>query len=814
MRIVPAIVCAVTAIILVLALSFKWGAVPPMGKFLSPQHGFWQNAESITGSYDAELKIPGLRGQTEVYFDERLVPHIFSDNDADAYFVQGYLHAKFRLWQMEFQTMATAGRISEIIGDKAINYDREQRRMGLTYAAENMVKEMEADEHTHSIMESYTAGVNAYIENMKESELPVEYKLLDYVPEKWSTLKTALFIKQLTKTLAGYNYANDFQFTNLHSIFSEEQMKILFPFAPDSLSPIIPRGTVFPDASVSVAPPADVDSLYFHSSDSVSIVQTDKPTKGIGSNNWAVNGSKTASGFPILCNDPHLDLTVPSIWYEQQLNTPTMNAYGTSFPGVPGVVIGFNDSVAFGFTNGEIDVMDFYKIRFKDDSKAQYWYEGQWTNSKIRIEEIKVRGGKTLYDTVAYSVFGPVMYDKSFTNVSSGGNAIAIRWKAHDPSNELLMWWWLDRAKNYDDYAQAIRNYACPIQNMVFASKQNEIAIWQQGQVPLRWPRQGLYLMPGDDSRYAWQGVIPQNENPHIVNPQSGFVSSANQRATDSTYPYYVPGDYLFFRGYTINRFLSSMEKITPDDMKRLQNNNHNTRAEMVRPILMKHVDQAHLDEDEKRYVEMVAAWDLENDPGEAGASVFETWMDSLRYRIWHDELSRTKDAIYPDMATMIDLLRRDSTVPFVDDINTPKKETVTDVVTESLKAASVLLAKRESQNQLPWAKFKNTTIYHMLRTGALPFAEQGIMNGGGPEIINATSHSNGPSWRMIVHLTPATEAYGVYPGGQSGNPGSRFYNDFIETWAKGDYFKLWVMKKSEAVDKRVRWTMRFSTTE
>jgi penicillin amidase len=809
MRIVPFVISTVITAGLIFALNKKWGSAPPMGNFLSPQHGFWQNAEATDHDFDADLKFIELKGKTEIYFDDRLVPHVFSDNDDDAYFVQGYIHARFRLWQMEFQTHATAGRISEIIGDKAVNYDREQRRMGLTFAAENMVKEIEANEKTKTAVENYTAGVNAFIENMRESELPVEYKLLDYRPEKWSTLKTALFIKQLTKTLAGYGYANDFQYSNLRTVFSEAEMKLLFPFAPDSLSPIIPKGTVYPEALVTATPPPDVDSVYLNKNNAVTIRQTGKQTPGIGSNNWAVNGSKTASGFPILCNDPHLELTVPAIWYELQMNTPTMNAYGTSFPGIPGVVIGFNDSIAFGFTNGGIDIMDFYEIRFKDDSKKQYWYEGQWTDSKLRIEEIKVKGRKTVYDTVAYSVFGPVMYDKSFTNVSSDGKAVAIRWKAHDPSNELMMWWWLDRANNYEDYTEAIKNFTCPVQNIVFAGKRGDIAIWQQGDVPLRWPGQGVYLMPGEDNSYSWQGNIPQSENPHILNPERGFVSSANQRATDSTYPYFVPGDYAMFRGYTINRLLSSMQKITPDDMKKLQNNNHNTKAEMIRPVLVKHTDQSRLNADEKRMYEMFTSWNLENNPEEKGASIFETWMDSLSNKIWQDEFARVKDPIYPDRATLINLLQKDSSFQYADDITTPGKETITDVVTESFKSAVPNLLAKEKENKLAWARFKNTTIYHLLRTSAMPFAEDGIMNGGGTEIINATSHSNGPSWRMVVHLSPVTEAYGVYPGGQSGNPGSKYYDNFVSTWAKGEYFLLWVMKKSDTIDKRVKWVMK-----
>lgn len=788
----------------------KWGPAPPFGKFLSPQQGFWQNADPVDRDFSADLKFPELKGKATAYFDERLVPHVFAENDEDAYFIQGYLHAKFRLWQMEFQTLATAGRISEVIGDRAVSYDKEQRRMGLTFAAENMVKALEANPQTSAAVNSYTAGINAWIDNLTESELPVEYKLLDYKPERWSNLKTALFVKQLTKTLAGYGYGNDFQYTSLLSVFTDDEIKILFPYAPDSLSPIIPKGTLYPEPTTFAIKPAGSDSSYLKKTDSLRVLQTDKPTPGVGSNNWAVSGSKTKSGAPILCNDPHLELNFPSIWYELQLHTPNFNAYGVSFPGIPGVVIGFNDDIAFGFTNGGIDIMDFYKIRFKDDSKKQYWFDGQWKDTRLKIEEIKIKGAPAVYDTVAYTYFGPVMYDKSFTNVSSGGDAIAIRWKAHDESNELLMWWNLDRAKNYDDYAAAIKYLECPVQNIAFASKRGDIALWQQGKVPLRWERQGTYLMPGEDAGYAWQGYIPQEENPHILNPERGFVSSANQRAADNTYPYYVPGEFSVYRGWRINQQLDSLQQITPQDMMKLQNDNYNTKAAMFRPALLKYTDQSKLNPEEQSLLSLFSSWNLENNVNEKGPAIFDTWMDTLEVKVWGDELARVKDPIVPDESTLVDCLVRDSAFKYADNINTPAIETVSDVVTASFKAIAPGLLQKDRENKLNWGNVNMLTIYHLLRTGALSFARTGIANGGGSEIVNATRKTFGPSWRMIVQLTATTEAYGVYPGGQSGNPGSRFYDNFVDTWAKGQYYTLWVMKETETDDAKVKWKISF----
>lgn len=504
MRIVPFLISAVVTAGLVYALNKKLGPAPPLGKFLSPQHGFWQNADPSDMDYNADLKLNGLKDDAEVYIDDRLVPHVFVKNETDAYFVQGYLHAKFRLWQMEFQTHAAAGRISEILGEnpKVLNFDREQRRLGMVYAAEKSLQVVEADPDSKTINDAYTAGVNAWIDELKESELPLEYKLLDYEPEHWTNLKTALFLKYMSKDLAGSE--NDFEYTNAKSIFSAEDFEKLYPLAADSLDPIIPKGTPFTDTAVALKIPATADSLYFAKKDTVKIKET-KPDPDNGSNNWAVSGKKTRSGYPILCNDPHLALNLPSLWFEMQLSTPTYNAYGATFPGAPAVIIGFNDSCSFGFTNSGRDVRDYYEITFRDSTRMEYKFNNEWKKTNWRVETIKVKGKPDYIDSVAYiPEFGPVMYDRSFTdnNRTDSKHYYACRWKAHDPSNEIEIFIGLDRAKNYTDYAEAIKNLHTPGQNCVFACKNGDIALWCQGEFPAKWKDQGKFVMPGTDSSY------------------------------------------------------------------------------------------------------------------------------------------------------------------------------------------------------------------------------------------------------------------------------------------------------------------------
>jgi penicillin amidase len=808
MRIVPFIVSTVVTVGLVYALNRPWGATLPMpvGKFLSPQLGFWQNADASNESFDAELNFSNLKGKAEVLFDERLVPHVFAENDEDLYFIQGYLHAKFRLFQMDLQTKAAAGRASEVAGKIAIDFDKGQRRLGMVYAAENALKEIEADPVAKPLFDAYSNGINAWINTLTESSIPLEYKLLNIKPEPWSNLRTALLLKMMAKMLSGET-EHDLQNTSAKSIFSSKDFKMIYPEVHDSLVPIVPKGTVFDPPGIVPVKPATADSLYFtNKKDTVPVRPEVEQDKSNGSNNWVVGGGKTQSGSPILCNDPHLELSLPSIWYEMQLVSPRSNSYGVSLPGAPFVIIGFNDSIAWGVTNAQRDVKDYFEIKFKDDSKKEYWFDGKWTPTTLREEKIKVKGGADVLDTVAYTIFGPVMFDNSFLNDSLNRKSLAVKWAAHDPSNEGMTFYKLNRSKNYDDYANAIKTFNCPGQNFVFASHSGDIAIWQQGKFPARWDMQGQFLMPGEDSSYLWQGYIPQQENPHSKNPLQGFLQSANQRPADSTYPYFIPGDYITPRGITISNKLSAMSGITPQDMMKLQGDYFNTLAEDARPVLLKYLKEAELNADEKKYLDIVKGWDLMASPDSKGQTVYQCWYDSLENEIWMDDRTQVLPIAHaPGEQTLMEILKRDSAMKFIDNINTTQKETLFDAVTTALKKASAELKKKEAEGKLEWTKFKNPSIYHLIKS-LTPFARKGLNVGGNGNIVNAITHSHGPSWRMIVHLTTPTEAYGVFPGGQSGNPGSKFYDNMIDTWAYGKYNQLWYMREGDKNDAKVKW--------
>lgn len=813
MRIVPFIAAAVVTSGLVVTLNTKLVLPAALGKLLSPQHGIWQNAEPASLSFNADLKFPGLSGKVDVYLDDRLVPHIFAEQENDAYFVQGYLHAKFRLWQMELQTFAAAGRASEIVGEKALDHDREFRRLGMVYAAEIALKELEKDPVIKAQCDAYTAGVNAYIETITESTLPLEYKLIGYKPEKWSNLKTSLFLKYMSYDLAARE--NDFEMTNAKSFFSADDFAKLYPDIQDSLDPVIPKDTAFGIQKIFPVAPSSADSLYFNNHD-LAVAESLKPDRDNGSNNWAVRGSKTKSGAPILCNDPHLGLNLPSLWYELQISTPTFNAYGVSFPGSPGVIIGFNDSCAFGFTNGGRDVRDYYEIKFKDDTRNEYLFNGQWMRSKFRVDIIKIKDKPDFIDSVAYVQLGndwcPVMYDRSFTGGRSKSNKYyAVRWKAHDPSNELKIFNMLDHAKNYADYSAAVTNLHTPGQNCVFACKNGDIALRTQGEWPAKWKYQGDFVMPGWDSSYLWQGMIPQDEVPYQYNPERGFVSSANQKPVDDkTYPYYLGKDYPLYRGLTINRRLNEMNSITPQDMMALQTDNLDMGAVMAKPFIIANMKENELNAEEKKYFDILKTWNCRNDVGTKGATVFEQFWKQFEKTVFDDEFAKAPEVIMrPFFSTLLEAVLKDSAYKFLDNISTPQQETLADNVTAAFKLAAVDLQKKEAEGKLDWEKNKATRINHLAKLA--PFSRLNLPIGGGVRNINATKTDHGPSWRMVISLTAKTEAYGVYPGGQSGNPGSKYYDNFVDQWAAGKYYSLWMMTKNETGDERIHSKMTFS---
>lgn len=781
-----AFISVAVALSLVIAFNLKLAGIPPLGKFLDPFHGFWKNAESKEAVKDKTIRPEGFRGRAEIRFDGQMIPHIVADNNYDLYFAQGFITARDRLWQMDFQTRFAAGRLSEVVGSKAIELDKYQRRMGMMYGAEQMVQTMKSDPEITGVMQAYADGVNAYIHSLKPEDYPIEFKILNYKPEEWKIVNSALLLKLMSATLAGGS--NEYYMSNILSKYGPDVVKDLFPDYPFREDPIIPEGTKWNFKAVTVGPPP-ADSLPQNAYN----IRTREKEEGIGSNNWALAGSKTATGFPMLANDPHLDLTLPAIWYQVQLISNDMNTCGVSIPGAPGVIIGFNKDVAWGVTNVGADVLDWYHIKFKDQSKKQYWYNNRWNPVKMRIENIGVSGGSTVTDTVYYTHHGPVVYldQQKPAHFPKGENVPeghALRWIAHDGSNDIRTFYLLNRAKNYADYRKALTYFSAPAQNFAFASVDNDIAITANGYFPLKWKDQGKFLLDGSNPANDWHGRIPAEQNPTVKNPPRNFVSSANQFSTDKTYPYYLNWEFNGYeRAHRINKRLQVMNHATVDSLRLMQTDNYSILAENLLPALIRGVKQQKLNAAQKAAFNVVSRWNRFFNADEIGAGIFEIWHKNLLHQIWDDELGDPKIPMrYPSRDRMVEMILNEPDARWYDNIRSKQKETCEDVITSAFQFAVDSLQRRfgAMDADWQWAHVKQSHVPHLAKIAG--FGSKYLNTGGSKTSVNALTETNGPSWRMVVALGKNVKAYGIFPGGESGNPGSFYYDNMIDTYSSG----------------------------
>lgn len=802
-KIRPVILGLVTIVLIVL-LGKKWGMVPPIGNLFSPYSGFWRNIETENPAQEALINLSALKSGVQVVFDDRLVPHIFAGNRHDLMFMQGYLHARFRLWQMEFQTYAAAGRISEVIGEKAISFDKFRRRYGMVTGAQHTLDSVMANPVTRDILLAYTEGVNTYINALKPANYPVEYKILDYAPEPWTPLKCALLLKYMAYDLSGE--PEDHLLSGVARKYGKEVAENLFPNYPKIMEPIHPKREKW-DFEPLPIPEVPNDSFNHNPNTTTksgkrtdeTIINSamDKSVKG--SNNWVVSGSKSATGHPILANDPHLSLNLPSIWYECQLTLPTSNVYGVSLPGAPGIIIGFNDSIAWGVTNVAPDVVDLYAITFKDSTRKNYWHDNQWKPVKIRIDTILVRNKPPVLDTIYETHHGPILAKDSDINPVAGNipNWHAFKWIAHQGSNEVLTFYRLNNAHNYTDYLEALKSYACPAQNFVYADQHN-IALWSNGKYVLRWKEQGKYISDGSNPAYDWNQYIPQSHNPHTLNPERGFLSSANQFPAGPDYPYYLEWSFESFeRGMRINDRLRAMNNVTPDSFRNLQTDNFNYHAKTVLPTLLTYMRaEKDLPEGAKLLLDSLNNWNYFNHAASIPTTIFAHWWKQLTINIWDDELG-AETMRYPTRDRTAQFILNDTSARWFDNVNTPHKEVCSEIIRLSLIQTYDTLVSRYGKpisNTWRWANYKSTDILHIAR---LPgFGEMNLEVGGGAGIVNAITERTGPSWRMVVALGPTINAFGTYPGGQSGNPGSYYYDNFIPTWTQGNLSPLFFLKK------------------
>lgn len=780
--------------------------VPAMGKFLSPFDGCWQHAEGAEILRPEEFRFPELGEKTKIVFDERLVPHIFAQNEEDAFFAQGFITAKYRLWQMDISSRATGGFLAEIMGERLINRDLLQRRKGLLKAADKQVKNWTQTGEIKWV-EAYTKGINAYISTLSPEKYPIEFKLLGYEPTEWTTTKSALLLLAMAETLSSRN--NDLKASNSMHIFGKELFDFLYPEHNPKQTPVIPSEKSYDFT------PVWKDTLPADNAISQHIPKKqlfENPSEFAGSNNWAVSGDKTTTGSPILCNDPHLSLTLPSIWFEIQISTPNLNCYGVSLPGSPGIIIGFNQNIAWGITNPGHDLVDWYTINWANEEKTKYWFGDQKLDVTYREEIIEVKGQTSVKDSVKNTIWGPIPYPDN----SSPHQDMAMQWIAHhtfktDNRSQISTFVELMAAKNYEDYSRALDCFDIPPQNFVFASNEGDIAIKVNGRFPIKGDQQGRFILDGSKPDNIWKGFIPMTQVPQVKNPASNYVLSANQRSTDKSYPYYYNGGFDDYRGRMLNRVLTEMTDATPEKMQALQNNNYSIKAEEALPLMLNLLKATPQSTFAENILKDLSNWNFHFQREAKAPAIFDQWLSRI-YQLTFDEIYEHADSIdllLPDTWRLIDLLENHVDAPVFDLKNTPEIETASNIVGIAFHDLLEDLDNKYHSDSFNWQSEKGTFIGHIGRIPA--FGRYDVPIGGYHDAINAVQDDFGPSWRMVVQLGEDPKAWGVFPGGQSGNPGSKYYDNMVFQWAQGGYNELFFMKDEHDTQQEILFELNLN---
>lgn len=804
------ILAALVLVLLLAAGARSLGPLPPLGGLLDPTRGVWAAALTADLPPSARARIPGLVGEVRVVYDDRSVPHIFASTPEDAYRALGYVVARDRLFQLELQTLAASGRLTEVAGARALPVDQEMRALGMGRVAERRLAALDTAAPGTRAIVAYADGVNAWIAAMRPRQVPIEYRLLGARPSRWAPINSLHLLNRMSWTLSYTQHELDV--ASARALVGRAAADALFPVNSPIQEPIVPTGATAPrfDARP-IPPPGPPDTSV--STLTLASLGANGPTPkrtaaldAMGSNNWAVAPSRTASKHALLAGDPHLELTLPSIWYEAHLVVPgVFDVYGVTIPGAPWIIIGFNRDVAWTFTNADADLVDYYAETVDDlKTPTRYRLDGQWHPLELRIERYRdVRGNVVATDTIRFTHRGPLL--------RADDRWLSMRWTLYEP-DEPGVFGALAVAKTAAEALEGMRGYVGPPQNILVADRDGHIAIRTTGLFPVRpGDGRGDVIRDGSLRTSDWRGFLPVARYPTSVDPAQGFLASANQQhrdpRQDSTYlgsNWYSP-----WRAMRINALLRADSSVTPDAMRRFQTDPGSARADVFVPALLEAATRAiardSTDEELRTAMRLLSQWDRRYTRENERALLFERAMDALADLTW-DELDvpgRTgRRALTPEGAVLATLLR-DADNLWWDVRATTARERRDDILVQSLRVGY----RRAREEHGPperggwrWRDRRHANIRHLMRLDG--FSALGIPMQGGPSTLNPSSGGGGfgASWRMVVELGPELRAWGVYPGGQSGNPASPRYADRMSRWSDGVLDTLRIPDRADAL--------------
>ena len=815
-RLVGTIVSAVSlgAVLLVAARGVPGAGVPPLGPLLDPLNGAAASVRYADLPSTERQRISGISDSVQVLYDVRGVPHIYAKRSEDAYRALGFAVARDRLFQMELTYRAASGTLTELAGARALPLDREARQLGLGWAAERKWAALAENNPGRQAMIAFADGVNAYRATLTPASTPVEYKLLGTTPMlKWEPRYSVYLLLRMALTLA-YD-PEDLRRTRVAALVGRSAADALFPRNNPIQEPIQPvAGRTAPrEAWSALPPPGAADTSLLVPAKAASVLEhtalampgAEQTGDALGSNNWAIAPQRTASGGALLSGDPHLDLSLPSIWYEAHLVVKdSVDVYGVTFPGAPSIIIGFNQNVAWTFTNTGGDVADYFLEEVDNAARpTTYKLDGQWKPLTSRVETFRSASGAVLAtDTVYYTHRGPTMREN--------GRFLSFRWTAHDPSNEIDGFLQATRATTVQQWQTAMRGYQSPTQNMLVADRSGTIGLRSQGEYPLR-PAggDGAYVRDGRLTVSDWVGMAPWDSMPQVTNPAQGFIVSANQQPFDpAVIPRYIGGNWPDpWRAIRINELLRADDKVTPQRVREMHMDPLNVRARMLAPYFVRAAERSG-NPALSAAATLLRDWDYRYGLSARAPVLFEAAMKRAVRDTWDELSAETGKPAVATPATVVFLeLLRDSTSAWWDDRRTPTAtETRDGLLAASLSAAwdSLTTTLGPVGEAWDWSRRGGINVRHLLNLPGFSREHLPVTSGYGTIApASGANGSHGASWRMIVELTRERRvAWSIYPGGQSGNPASKRYDDRLESWRTGQLDSLVVPESAAAFPK------------
>ncbi len=751
----------------------------------------------------ASIHLPGLRDRVTIRRDERSIPYISATNEADLYFAQGYITASDRLFQMDFLRRTVRGELAEVLGRSALSQDQRHRTLGYAGIIDATVAKMSPEIRT--ALEAYANGVNAYIASRTDRDLPPEFLILQYKPRPWVPADS-LAVGKLIYEVLSTTYQYDLLRASLAQL-PKAKREALLPVKSSFDVLVVGRDRAKPArAELPGLPPPNAAVLARLRLDmedqqdlfrlmltpgGASLTQKDSPSYDAvseASNNWVVSGKRTASGKPLLANDPHLPPFAPGIWYMTELTAPGLHVAGVTFPGAPGIVLGHNDQIAWGATNLNPDVQDLYLEKFDKENPKRYLTPSGWRDAEIRREEIKIRKGFTDASTetetldVTITRHGPIVLDQ-------GGARYALSWPALDASAvELEGFFWVNRARNWKEFTAALSRYRGPTQNFVYADVEGHIGYYGAGRIPIRKSGDGSVPYDGSTDDGEWIGFIPFEKLPHQFDPPSGMIVTANQRVVGDDYPYFLTHEWISpYRARRIFNLLSEKPKLNAADFRRVLGDTYSIAGEIFVRETIRTMKGQTMDEKMAASLAAFASWDGRLDVDSRVAPLAAQMRMAFRQRLFKAALGEElfKNFVWPNSDTFVDRVIQEQPREWLPGEFSSYAELLRASYTDARKALTEKLGADESA--WTWGALSPARFTHPLASApliGLQFTIKPLPQGGTPFLLGATVNVGAPvSMRLIADPSSWDRTQLGIALGQSGNPASPHWSDQHADW-------------------------------